>query len=291
MDDSTVFWESRHANTKGYSADIIRLYLAEYSAIELARKYSVNIDTIFRILKKNSIHIRSNKEARLVPRLYDLQKENLKKKFSESDTADILQMYSLGYGASFIAKKYSMDCCVVVRLLQENGIHVRTSEEHNKEFKSVTTRLAMNTIIERYGGWQATHEIQKAKCLAAHGVEYSMQLKEVFDKQQHSAKRVKTAIVDGVEVQYQGYELKGLYILLDRGYKIEDIKIGKSNVQCIDYEFGGKKRKYFPDIYIPKENYLIEVKSVYTFNIAKEQNLAKQKACVAAGYKFDFMVL
>jgi len=44
-------------------------------------------------------------------------------------------------------------------------------------------------------------------------------------------------------------------------------------------------------MYIEKDNLIIEVKSLWTYNKYKEINLLKQKACIEAGYNFKFMIL
>jgi len=48
--------------------------------------------------------------------------------------------------------------------------------------------------------------------------------------------------------------------------------------------------RYYPDFYIKKDNKIIEVKSIYTYNIDIEKNLLKQKACLDAGYNFEFWI-
>ena len=50
------------------------------------------------------------------------------------------------------------------------------------------------------------------------------------------------------------------------------------------------KRIYYSDIYIKKENKIIEVKSEWTFKINKKKNLLKKEACLKAGYKFEFWI-
>ena len=54
-----------------------------------------------------------------------------------------------------------------------------------------------------------------------------------------------------------------------------------------------KKHRYYPDLYIPKDNLIIEVKSQWTYNSQQKwynTNLLKRQACIAAGYKFKFMI-
>ncbi len=52
----------------------------------------------------------------------------------------------------------------------------------------------------------------------------------------------------------------------------------------------GKKRKYYPDIYIISEQKIVEVKSIWTYKKELGRNLLKEKACLKAGYDFKFMI-
>ena len=146
------------------------------------------------------------------------------------------------------------------------------------------------TIMERYGGWSKLHNMQKAAVKLKYGVENVMQVYDVFTKQQKSSHTVKYINIDGVDIQYQGYELKGIEYLLSIGININEIVIGKSNIPVINYIFRGKNKIYFPDIYIPHINHIIEVKSKWTMQKEYEQNIAKRDACIKAGYLFDFLV-
>jgi type III secretory pathway component EscU len=47
-----------------------------------------------------------------------------------------------------------------------------------------------------------------------------------------------------------------------------------------------KKRRYYPDFYIPKENLIIEVKSQWTLELHKDKNQAKFQAVKEAGFNF-----
>ncbi len=54
------------------------------------------------------------------------------------------------------------------------------------------------------------------------------------------------------------------------------------------YDFDGKRRRYYPDIFIPSQNRIIEVKSEYIFELHREMNIAKAEACLEAGYNYEF---
>lgn len=87
----------------------------------------------------------------------------------------------------------------------------------------------------------------------------------------------------------QGYEGRAIDVLLE-DYAEGDIVTDDFNMPYIWYEWEGKRRRYFPDIYIPNETRIIEVKSKYTYNAQLEQNLIKQDAAIQAGYAHEFMV-
>ena len=46
----------------------------------------------------------------------------------------------------------------------------------------------------------------------------------------------------------------------------------------------------FPDFFIPKENKIIEVKSVYTMKIHLEKNWLKKSRCLEMGFNFEFRI-
>ena len=50
------------------------------------------------------------------------------------------------------------------------------------------------------------------------------------------------------------------------------------------------KQKYYPDIYIQKDNLIIEVKSTWTFEIKHEKNIIKYKATKEAGYNYEIWI-
>ena len=53
----------------------------------------------------------------------------------------------------------------------------------------------------------------------------------------------------------------------------------------------GKTSRYYPDIYIPKENLIIEVKSQYTIKQNINVNIRKREACLNSGINFKYMII
>jgi hypothetical protein len=90
----------------------------------------------------------------------------------------------------------------------------------------------------------------------------------------------------------QGYEHLALEEL-SKKYEISAINAGLGQaIPQISYKFKGKSKTYYPDIFIPHKNLIIEVKSDYTLglyhNSPSEFNKVKKKAkaCIKQGFKF-----
>lgn len=82
------------------------------------------------------------------------------------------------------------------------------------------------------------------------------------------------------------------YILANKNVTSDDIVCGRgSSVPSIPYAHKGRKRVYRPDIFIPKFNRIIEMKSSYTFKSQHQLNIVKARACTSAGYKFTLLVM
>ena len=75
----------------------------------------------------------------------------------------------------------------------------------------------------------------------------------------------------------------------------DDLVIGVKNINKVIgrikyFNVDNSEHTYYPDFYIKSEHKIIEVKSQWIFNLHKEQNLAKQKACLEQGFNFEFVV-
>ena len=118
---------------------------------------------------------------------------------------------------------------------------------------------------------------------------------EVFERNQKSQYRSREyTFKDGVIDKVQGYEPNALKILEEQyDYKSDDF-IHHKLPKNYDYNFGSK---YYPDIPTPcrgdlKEGW-IEVKSIYTFKTAMDENLKliqKGKAVILAGFHFEIWI-
>lgn len=120
--------------------------------------------------------------------------------------------------------------------------------------------------------------------------DYAMQNTQLFLKQQkYSWKKYK--LPSGKEINIQGYENFAFDILFEQGYLETDIIYKTKSQPKIWYTFRNKKKKHYLDIYIPKENRIIEIKSEYTFNRETDKILAKQSAAKSQNYIYEIWIL
>jgi hypothetical protein len=98
----------------------------------------------------------------------------------------------------------------------------------------------------------------------------------------------------GKTVKVQGYEPQALDLLLkyfnESDVIASDKKIRKE-VGKICYQYNGKQKRYFPDIYIKSIQTFVEVKSSYTLMYDFPFSLAKRNAIFEAGYDFAWHVV
>lgn len=94
---------------------------------------------------------------------------------------------------------------------------------------------------------------------------------------------------NGKKFIVQGYEDIALKELL-KEYSDNDIVMGKKLVPKITYLFNNKNKYYYPDIYIPKDNKIIEVKSTWTYKVQEERNILKATHTKNCGYNYEFWI-
>lgn len=156
----------------------------------------------------------------------------------------------------------------------------------SKELRS----KGQETCREKYGD-PNYHNKEKYKktCLKRYGVEHPNQCEAIFQKRKIRWKDYTLPSRNVVKIQ--GYEDRFLDEYFANGGKEEDIIFQRKEMPKIWYlGEDGKKHRYFPDFFIPKDNLIIEVKSTWTIGTKPEKNLLKEKACKDLGYKFQFAI-
>jgi hypothetical protein len=143
-----------------------------------------------------------------------------------------------------------------------------------------------------YTRTDAYKESRKATCLEKYNVEHPMQNADVMAKADKTGLTFKLyTFPSGRQEKVQGYEPLALDYLL-KTYNEDDIKVNRKEQPEIWYtSTDGIKHRYFSDIYIPKANLIVEVKSSWTYKLGMKLGKIQlqEQACKDAG--FDYLRL
>lgn len=252
---------------------LIEEYLDGAGVLTLAKKYNSGQEgSIKNVLVNNGIRLRNVKEARNAKICAENYSRSRTKIKDPKDIEYIIEQYNAGISPTRIGQEYNVSHITINKLLQRNGITLRTRKE----------AANLNT----------TKNLKEESNLKKYGVRNPMQNKNIFNRAMKSGYRFKRHIIGDVQFcNLQGYEPECINFLVEKeNIKPEDIHAGRSDVPTVEYIKNSKSHFYFPDIYIPKYNLLIEVKSDYIFNRRRSTNLLKQQASKDAGYNHHIMI-
>jgi hypothetical protein len=149
------------------------------------------------------------------------------------------------------------------------------------------------TMQERYGTIDAMQVPgakgrYRATCMANFGYAHPSHSPVLLRKRFMSLIRRKDCMLpSGRIVHLQGYEPWALEILM--GLYTES-EFSWDDLPAIPYVHDAKNKFYHPDFFLPEQRLVVEVKSWYTLLCEDTMNAAKQAACLAQGYRFEFWV-
>lgn len=157
----------------------------------------------------------------------------------------------------------------------------------------ICRKKMIETSIQKYGEKEKFgYSKAKETSIARYGVPYPMQNPEIQERSIRY-RRKSCAFSSGKLYYYQGYENVAIQKLLEDGVDESDIIISQpQKIPVIEY-FNPIKKKlchYFPDIYIPSQNLLVEVKSTWTMRDQLQENLAKHQTAKALGYRHEIWI-
>jgi len=162
-------------------------------------------------------------------------------------------------------------------------------EKYGAEY-FVQSEECKRLMMEKYG---AEYFVQSEECkrlmMEKYGAEHAMQCPMLFRKAAASLFNRKPYIFKNQTFMLLGYEDRAIDDIL-KEENIDVMYAGEcEEIPVFEYYIDGKKHLYYPDIYIPENNKIIEVKSVYTYNQDVEKN--KYKAmCVSEHYVFELRI-
>jgi hypothetical protein len=178
----------------------------------------------------------------------------------------------------------------------KNKIKVTNLKKYGVEYVTQNKEIQnkrMNTCLVKYGGSHHSYDknVQNKITqtnLKKYGVKHLMKKPEYLDKMLKKSFKFKDyTLPSGKIIKIQGYEHFALDELIANNKMDEsDIITGITNVPLITYiDNNNIERDHHGDIYIPKENRIIEVKSTWTFQ--KPDVLLRQQAGKKLGYKYE----
>ena len=243
----------------------------------------------------------TNKERYGVENTYQMKK--VKDKIKETYGDDF------GFGSNFFKEKSKETCNLKYGVdyhLQRSEVHKEISETMNDLYggrglgSSQISSKIYDAVEAKYGNRHPMHneeiklkleETYIKKC----GESHYMKVVELYDEHvKRCFKHKKIFLPSGRLLNVQGYEPFAIKWLLDNGYVEEDLSICNKDIESkigkIRYLKGEKMSRYYPDIFVIKDNLIIEVKSEYTYKQNREINDLKKAACLNAGLDFKFMI-
>ena len=218
-------------------------------------------------------------------KIYGFENAFQSEEVKEKNRDTCMQNYGVPYVLqSEEVKEKSRDTC-----MQNYGVpYASQSEEFKQKYKE--------TCIEKYGVENVSQspEIKDKKIdtsMKNYGVPYPMQNAEIAEKAMtNSCKYKKYKLPSGKLINYQGYENFAIEYFINSGISEENIISDRTSVPEVWYEYEGKRKKYYVDIFIPDQNLYVEVKSTYTLNLKKDKVLIKQEAVKALGYLCEIWI-
>lgn len=260
---------------EGRESEILKMYVNDELTIKtISEIIGCSFNSIKNFLQRNNVKIRTQKESAntldaknrrpptpLYGKFKTLEILNEAIKLYQEDEWDFCDL----------GKKYGMSHTSVQDVFRRNNVKLRTQKENNN-----TTRYR-NKVKQAF--------------IKNYGVENPMQDPTIFKRSNTNRYRFKTHERNGrLFTHLQGFEPQGIDYLIDVcSVDVNDISTG-NDVPTIRYKHGKLKKVYHPDLFIPKQNQIIEIKCRYTYENQLELNISKRNGSLAKGYKYKTII-
>jgi hypothetical protein len=191
------------------------------------------------------------------------------------------------------------DMATVKKLFEENGCSLLETQYINNhtDMRYICncgreSKIAYTNFRRGQRCFECGQRKKEETMLENYGYSYAVQSPIIQDKMKKTGIYWKSySMPSGKIVKVQGYEGIGIDELLKSGFTEDEIDVHcKTIYREFLYHYNGLYRSYLPDIYIPKTNTIIEIKSDYIYMKERLQNIQKAKCCIALGYEFEFWI-
>jgi hypothetical protein len=214
---------------------------------------------------------------------YPLQNKEVKDKVKATN----LQKYGVEYSFQNEEVKYKRK----TNNLEKYGVEYTLQNEEVKS-KIKATNLQKYGVEYPLQNKEVKDKV-KATNLQKYGVEYPSQNPEIAERASKTAYKSKEYfLLSGRVIKVQGNEPLALDELLKEYNEDEIITSRKEVPKILWKDKEGKIHRYFSDIFIPKENRIIEVKSNWTFSQHDKGEKIEKVPVIAtqAGYNYEYWI-
>lgn len=175
-----------------------------------------------------------------------------------------------------------------------------SSKAFKAEEYDLSLLQAYSGRIRRMGQYRGENRKYRFLCYDCLGT-WKGTLQSAIDKKHQCPKRLRKGIRDevisGVSVRARGYEHIAIkWLLKNTKLKIKDILTETSaKIPVIPFRLGRRNHFYYPDIYIPKLDRIVEVKSTHTLGLTTgknwRKNQMKARAVLSEGFEFTLLLM
>jgi hypothetical protein len=173
----------------------------------------------------------------------------------------------------------------------KNTNMIKYGNQHYMFNETIKNKIK-NTCLKKYGVENPLqNENIKNKIKETNFIKYGSyyQNQNCFKENNCSKTNKIYTFPSGKNVTIQGYESFALDKLLNT-YDETQIINKRSEVPRIQYEHNKQIHYYFPDIFIPKDNLIIEVKSNYTYKRNLIKNILKAHSVRKLNYNYEIWI-
>jgi hypothetical protein len=227
-----------------------------------------------------------NKMTQTIKEKYGVENPFENKEVKQKIKETLIKKYGVQHPSqSEDIKRRKVNTCI-----KNHGVN-NPSQKQDIKIKKIET-CKKNYGVEHPFQSEEIREKSKQTSRQNYGVDYPNQSQEFQAQNQHKAyKRKEFGMPSGDIRIVQGAEPFALRDLLEGGYTEDQIETNREHVPRIQYDCNGKQKYYFPDIFLPHENKLIEVKSTWTYKTDWDKKLKyQQQSCKDQGYAYEIWI-
>jgi predicted DNA-binding protein YlxM (UPF0122 family) len=254
----------------GRETEIIDWYVTDLLTIQtICKRIGCSYGAIERLLKRSNIKIRKSEESRRTEN--GKVKSSPRRLTNQDQLNDAINQYNNGGTLKEIGNKYNITASGLRVKFLKLGVELRTLSES--------------------ANLPSTNNRKKDTNIARFGVENPMQNPDVYEKSNTNRYKFKSVVIDGRQFTHlQGFEEQGIrYLIENFNIDVNQIRFGRK-VPIVRYEFEEKNKIYYPDLFIPNKNLLVEIKCDYTYNNMLALNITKREYAISKGYNYITLI-